>query len=67
MDSVLHIDHLNSENVQRFFFFFSPSENRNSTTDSDIGRSSPERPPSPVLVPGILKNNVAFFENLKRN
>lgn len=40
---------------------------RNSTSDSNHGRSSPERPPSPVLVPGILKSNVAFFENLKRN
>ncbi|XP_031621785.1 probable serine/threonine-protein kinase DDB_G0282963 isoform X3 [Contarinia nasturtii] len=32
---------------------------------TDEGRSSPERPSSPVLVPGILKNNVAFFENLR--
>ena len=29
------------------------------------GRTSPERVPSPVLVPGILKNNIAFFENLR--
>ncbi|XP_059615999.1 uncharacterized protein LOC132261281 isoform X2 [Phlebotomus argentipes] len=27
--------------------------------------SSPERPPSPVLVPGRLKSNIAFFENLR--
>lgn len=56
-----HIGHLKMYAT----FFFSCLENRNSTTDN--GRSSPERPPSPVLVPGILKNNVAFFENLKRN
>lgn len=42
------------------FLFFIQIRNVEST-----GRSSPERPSSPVLVPGILKNNVAFFENLR--
>lgn len=51
-----------------FIIFSIISSCRNSTSDShDVGRASPERPPSPVLVPGILKSNVAFFENLKRN
>lgn len=36
-------------------------------TDESCGRLSPERPSSPVLVPGILKNNIAFFENLRNN
>lgn len=37
---------------------------RSATEDCD-GRQSPDRPSSPVLVPGILKNNIAFFENLR--
>ncbi|XP_055318924.1 uncharacterized protein LOC129576891 isoform X3 [Sitodiplosis mosellana] len=44
-------------------------ELRNATDDSNNekdGRLSPERPSSPVLVPGILKNNIAFFENLRK-
>lgn len=30
------------------------------------GRTSPERPLSPVLQRGLLKNNIAFFENLNK-
>lgn len=49
--------------------------NRYSTQDSNNngindtlpvpGHISPERPASPVLVPGKLKTNIAFFENLR--
>lgn len=52
------------------FFFYIPTNfvyptNRN-VSDENTGRLSPERPSSPVLVPGILKSNVAFFENLRK-
>lgn len=36
-----------------------------SETKEIVEHGSPERPSSPVMVPGILKSNVAFFENLR--
>lgn len=41
-------------------------ENRNGNGLVVDGRLSPERSPSPVLVPGRLKDNIAFYENLKQ-
>ncbi|XP_055702479.1 titin-like isoform X3 [Phlebotomus papatasi] len=45
-----------------------PPETRTIAKEEEKGKrhSSPERPPSPVLVPGRLKNNIAFFENLRK-
>lgn len=69
----IHLNHIYfgieffNEFLMKFFFslfILKNSECRNAT-DENAGRFSPERPSSPVLVPGILKNNVAFFENLR--
>ncbi|XP_058066384.1 uncharacterized protein LOC131216006 [Anopheles bellator] len=35
--------------------------------DGDNGHTSPERPSSPVLLPGHLKSSIEFFESLKNN
>ncbi|XP_052892684.1 uncharacterized protein LOC128300599 isoform X2 [Anopheles moucheti] len=37
----------------------------NSAGNGDDGHTSPERPGSPVLLPGHLKNSIQFFESLK--
>ncbi|XP_049541671.1 uncharacterized protein LOC125954968 isoform X2 [Anopheles darlingi] len=36
-----------------------------SSSDGDGGHISPERPSSPVLLPGHLKSSIEFFESLK--
>uniref|UniRef100_A0A1B0C950 Uncharacterized protein n=1 Tax=Lutzomyia longipalpis TaxID=7200 RepID=A0A1B0C950_LUTLO len=43
-------------------------ETRHGAKEEEKGKrhSSPERPPSPVLLPGRLKSNIAFFENLRK-
>ncbi|XP_055690893.1 microtubule-associated protein futsch isoform X2 [Lutzomyia longipalpis] len=43
-------------------------ETRHVAKEEEKGKrhSSPERPPSPVLLPGRLKSNIAFFENLRK-
>ncbi|XP_052862702.1 uncharacterized protein LOC128269308 isoform X2 [Anopheles cruzii] len=35
--------------------------------DGDNGHTSPERPSSPVLLPGHLKSSIEFFESLRNN
>ncbi|GAB0097554.1 hypothetical protein DMENIID0001_132040 [Sergentomyia squamirostris] len=44
-----------------------PPEAKNYTAKEEKSKrhSSPERSPSPVLTPGRLKSNIAFFENLR--
>ncbi|XP_050073477.1 uncharacterized protein LOC126561400 isoform X2 [Anopheles maculipalpis] len=40
---------------------------RTNESNSDDGHTSPERPGSPVLLPGHLKSSIQFFESLRNN